>query len=444
MIQRVIVQNVLFLSCCLYGSIVPTLLRAAVPSLTNAQLEAKALRLQSLVENRLQQEHGLIPMLVRATDYQLPTAEDYKGAYRHRHLQGKTEEELGMPPMHIWRAWENTPTDTAYYLYAMSYQYRTTGDPQTLAICRRTFAALKYIHQLGVENGQPGYLCKPYGGKYSNQTSLDQVQCVAWGLDAYRGIAPPDDLAEMNRMTKDFADFLMQHDYHPPKGYFGRSAEELRIRTDYAQKNWTRAIIVLPMLHLAWYGSGDEKYVTEIERWYKECGEEKPPSLNKTQLSGRGFGDRPRNIYLTSQLMEMAPLREKQWRARMQTSFLQNRHGLLKDGTWPTSWVYHVESKRLEPKDLPEVGGGPGRTGRSTIFAMACVSAHRWLLNEDLKQDARKILDGQDEATFRFIMPLDDEHPLPPEWKIESELLDADSLTGWLCAYWEGRFRGYW
>ena len=34
--------------------------------------------------------------------------------------------------------------------------------------------------------------------------------------------------------------------------------------------------------------------------------------------------------------------------------------------------------------------------------------------------------------------------PLPAEWQVESRMLDADCLTGWLCAYWEGRYRRYW
>ena len=86
----------------------------------------------------------------------------------------------------------------------------------------------------------------------------------------------------------------------------------------------------------------------------------------------------------------------------------------------------------------------PCRTGRSAIFAMACVSAQRWLPDEDMKGDARKILSGLDVDTLRFILPLDDEHPLPAEWQVESKMIDSDSLTGWLCAYWEGRYRGYW
>ena len=98
----------------------------------------------------------MIPMFVRSTDYQLPSAADYAGAYRHRHLGGKTEEEIGIPPMHVWRTWENTSTDTAYYLGATAYQYRCTGDPAALQICTRTLGALKYIHGLGVQQGGAG------------------------------------------------------------------------------------------------------------------------------------------------------------------------------------------------------------------------------------------------------------------------------------------------
>src|SRR5690606_3833520 len=144
------------------------------------------------------------------------------------------------------------------------------------------------------------------------------------------------------------------------------------------------------------------------------------------------------NIYLAALLMEMDPLRHEQWRARMKSFFLVNRDGILDDGTWPTAWTFDRKTKKLTPEAFPSVGGGVGRTGRSAIFAMACVSGQRWLPDEDMKGAARKILDNLDESTMRFIMPLDDKQPLPAEWVVESELLDGDSITGWLAAYWEG------
>jgi hypothetical protein len=75
---------------------------------------------------------------------------------------------------------------------------------------------------------------------------------------------------------------------------------------------------------------------------------------------------------------------------------------------------------------------------------MGCVAAQRWFPDEDMKGIAREILVKLDEPTFRFILPYDDEHPLPPEWQVESKMLDIDCLVAWLCGYWEGRYRGYW
>ena len=57
---------------------------------------------------------------------------------------------------------------------------------------------------------------------------------------------------------------------------------------------------------------------------------------------------------------------------------------------------------------------------------------------------ARHILEHLELNTFRFIMPTAENQPVPPEWRVETTLLDMDSLTGWLWGYWEGRWRGYW
>ena len=189
-------------------------------AMTSQQLEVKAKRIQALVEEKTVQRHGMIPMFVRAGDYKLPTAEDYRGAYRHRHLRGKTEADFGLPPMHVWRAWEDTAADTAYYLGATAYRYRCTADPESLAICRRTLGALKYIYSVAVAKGEKGRICKPYGGVWSNQSSGDQVQCVAWGLAAYRPIAPPEDLASIDSMTREIARYNIETDYVSPHGYF--------------------------------------------------------------------------------------------------------------------------------------------------------------------------------------------------------------------------------
>jgi hypothetical protein len=409
----------------------------------DALLSSKALRFEELIEKRIVQEHGMIPMLVRASDYKLPTAEDYKGAYRHRHLQGKTEAELSLPPMHVWRAWENTPTDTAYYLRAMSYKYRVTGDPETLKICQRTLRAIYYIYNLAAEKGENGFLCKPYGGVYSNQTSSDQMQCVVWGLAAYYPLAPPEDLKIINTLAEDFATFSIKTDYIPIHGYFARTAEDIRAARSPNLYTWTNTAIYLPLMHLAWEVTGDATFEEEIIRFTDLSVKEERFAVPLGTFTAGGFGGY-RNLYLPTLLMEKQPALHTYWRDSMLTNYKKGRTGILDDGTWPTSWTYDGSTGKMEPKELMTVGGGYGRTGRSALFAMGCVAAQRWFPEEDMVADAQKILTGLDEETFRFVLPLDKNHPLPTDWVIESKLLDLDSLTGWLCAYWEGRYRGSW
>ncbi|MEX0642804.1 MAG: hypothetical protein WD468_08900 [Pirellulales bacterium] len=416
---------------------------AAEAGLSNEQLAEKAGRLQALVEDKLLQHHGMVPMLVRATDYQFPTAEDYRGAYRHRHLRGKTEEEVGIAPMHVWRAWENTTSNTGYYLRTAAYQYRVTGDPEALAICRRSLAALKYIYTLAVEKGEKGFLCKPYGGVYSNQGGADQLQCATWGLAAYREIAPPEDVADIDMMTKDFAEHQLKTDYIDIHGYFGRTNEDRRKEEIERPTEREKAFETLPLLYLAWYGSGDNKFVREIERLHKTSESEAAVSDSSPSYKGNGYGSR-KNLYLPSLLMEMEPSRHEWWRDVMLSYYQRNKTGTLPDGTMPTTWSFDPKKGKMIPKAYPGVGGGLAKTGRSALFAMGCVAAQRWFPDEDMKGAAREILERLDEPTFRFVMPYDDENPLSPEWQVESKMLDIDCLSAWLCAYWEGRYRGYW
>jgi hypothetical protein len=406
--------------------------------LTSEQLDQKALRLQAIIENKTLQAHGLIPMFVRTGDYRLPTEEDYRGAYRHRHLHGKTEAEIGIPPMHVWRAWEDSSANTAAYLGAMAYQYRCTQDPRSLAICRRTLGAIKYIHDVAAKKGEPGFLCKPYGGVYSNQTSGDQVQSVLVGLAAYRPIAPPEDRALVDKLICSFADHQIKVDYECLHGYFAYPRKAM------GWKNWTSwsdGLIFTTLMHAAWNSSGYPVYVQEIRRWHDHCGLKNkiPPPSGKT-IAGALAG---RMLYLPAMMMEFDPDHYELWQSFMVDSFQRGKVAVLPDGTMYLACEHNQETGVTTPKN-PGFGGGPIRTGRSAVFARGCVAAQPWFPDEDMVGAARIIVEGLDEPTFRFIMPAGPGQKLAPEWQVEGRLLDHDGLTTWLWAYWEGRWRGYW
>jgi len=115
----------------------------------------------------------------------------------------------------------------------------------------------------------------------------------------------------------------------------------------------------------------------------------------------------------------------------------------LPDGTVYSAAARDPETGAVTAVD-PGWGGGPTRTGRIAAFGWGCVNAQRWLPEEDMAGVARTILEGLDMDTFRFVMAAEPGKELPPDWRIEGELLDHTSLAGWLWMYWEGRWRGYW
>jgi hypothetical protein len=183
---------------------------------------------------------------------------------------------------------------------------------------------------------------------------------------------------------------------------------------EWSKVTWSYAAIFVPQLLLAWQASGDPRFLREVERWYGTCG-----------LDQRPDGGPQRDLYLGALLMELDPLHHEVWRSMMHGAFAGLPSRVLGDGTTSS----HI--------------------GRSAIDAMGCATAQRWFPDLDMTSVARHILEELDEDAMRFVRPGEK----PPwagadetlaEWETESRLLDGDSLTAWLAAFWEGRWRGYW
>ena len=267
------------------------------------------------------------------------------------------------------------------------------------------------------------------------------------GLAAYRPIAPPEDLADIDLLLRDFAQHAIDSGYVSPHGYFARDRQTLADRifgTNWQNVGWSYAIIYAPLLYLAWQATGDARFLRQVEWWYSTCDTDWRAEAPGDVMSGFGHGWR--DLYLPSLLMELDPDRHELWRSLMRRRFGTSRTGIRENGTSAVEWTWDTDTgeRREEPAGFwSGAGGGRAQTGRSSILAMGCVMAQRWLPDEEMVPVARHILERLEPDTMRFIMPVPPE-AAPPSWQIETELLDHDALTGWLRAYWEGRWRGYW
>ena len=234
-----------------------------------------------------------------------------------------------------------------------------------------------------------------------------------------------------------FADYQIRHGYRPkPGGHFAHTWEPW----DWSKGDWSHALLYVPALYHAWLAAGESRYLDQIQRWYRACESDTKWLGGEEGLS---WGSPSRMLYLPSLMMEIDPSQHDKWRRFMSYVFRTMAPSVLPDGTAYSACAKDTETGQMKAVDLGW-GGGPTRTGRISAFGWGCVNAQRWLPDEDMTGVARRILEGLDLDTFRFIMAAGPGRELPPDWRIEGELIDHTSLIGWLWMYWEGRWRGYW
>lgn len=151
---------------------------------------------------------------------------------------------------------ENSIYASGQHLHAETLRYQVTQSPHALREARRCFRSLQLIYQMGVDQGNPGWMGKPYGFRPSVQTSGDQYCHATRGLLAFHEIASRDERALVEQMIVDFATYWRKADY--VISYFGSQWDQKGETDSY---NAIYAMISLA----AWNFSKDKTHLREFE-----------------------------------------------------------------------------------------------------------------------------------------------------------------------------------
>ncbi len=185
-------------------------LLAGLPGATAAET---ATRIQALYDRVAFHSSGLMYSMQRLVDGEVRPFEprDFEGAFFVKSLK-------------IDGAWEylhgeNSITHAGIYLAAQAYRIQVEDTPEARAQAARAFRSLELIFAMGVKEDKPGWMCKPYGFRPSDQTSPDQYLDACWGLYAYYAVAPADHRRKIEEMVAAFADYWRSVDY--TLTYFG-------------------------------------------------------------------------------------------------------------------------------------------------------------------------------------------------------------------------------
>ncbi len=163
---------------------------------------------------------------------------------------------------------ENFGMCTGGYICSEVLRFRRSGEEGVLRWAVEAFEALYRIYRMGMRLGA-GFFPKPYGGRFSPETSTDQVLYACVAMEALHPVAPPPVQRRIEEMMVALVDFWRRRDYR--YHYFNAFGDD-----------WQWPLVRFPsLLLLAWQFSGREELLREYERLLPLTTEPEHDLLNR-------------------------------------------------------------------------------------------------------------------------------------------------------------------
>jgi hypothetical protein len=160
---------------------------------------------------------------------------------------------------------ENSPWTSGLFLLSQCLRFKVTKEDEALRYAAKAFLSLEVIYDMGGANNERGLLCKPYGNRFSHETSPDQYVSVLLALWSYREMVDAATRARIDEMMVEMSDWWRLRNYKLV--YFDHEGD------------WFSGVAVqqygplYAMMHeMAHRISGRDEYRKEAERCIEKCG----------------------------------------------------------------------------------------------------------------------------------------------------------------------------
>jgi len=432
-------------------------------------LEQRIRTIQSFVHNRYYDSKGLLYSHINFEEERPHTATD---------LAGADPNNIGTPKEDL-ENYENSSMNSGIFLAGQCYRYMATKDPEALEYAARAFNSIEVNYSLAERAAdQPpilmqragsidpndrfapraGWICKPYGGVLTTQTSTEQNFGPVWGMYLYRKIAPGKTRARIDTMLVNLADLWMQNGYKI--NFFGENWE--------FEKSMPRAQRHMPVW--AWVNrivydvSGEKRFLKEFQRLDGLFGA--MPSAQQTNFGlgrekyisteDRAFHDK--EVIIADMLIDLEPQFRERYVRAMSDWWKFAQIGMRDD----FFAYYYIEldtisgkwrplPKSVKPRQLwnsPSMwqnGTFPvcwGETAARLSVSSPMVARRNPELAQQANEFASKLFARLDRQRLRYM--IDPEHSLEPELQFMTNLLSGDALAYYPTGYWYGKFHKLW
>ena len=361
--------------------------------------------------------------------------------------------------------YENSGMVSGAYLCALLCKYQATRDPRALMQAYRTFYGIKALFDR-CQAVEPGYLCKPYGGRITQETSSDQYIYILTGLDRFCKVAGKAERDQATAMIVALSRYWLDRNY--TRNYFGQPLHwPLNRFTGFAWLNYVY--------------TGDAIMRRELDRLaaLPEVADRLPfAELSLAQLQEeyetreKLFVEKKHNRMLVGSCAEPAqsgalsidacleynaPHRAL-WLRQLNDLYERGRISIRKDGLNLIKGFFNPATGGLDPVIPPgDVNGEPHPSVfyrfmtfagnilsgmHAPMFARAAVNANDYFPDHAKVTLARRILERADHATLCAYMDPDGHLPASMQWHLH--VYSGDAVAHWLWAFWQGRTRGLW
>ena len=398
----------------------------------------KAGRMEAWLEDHFIDPDGLVYTFLDKGTKRPPTEETFAGtgepsSFQDWHINGFTRSEFA--------AYENCGMCAGAYLQALLLQFRLTGNSSALDRARRCFGAIKHVFAIG-KLLEPGFFPKIYGGRFSPQTSTDQVLYAVTAMDAFHEFANANEKAEICAMIPSMVEFWVKRQYR---------------YTYYQCVDMQWPLERFPsLLVLASKYSGDTSFKREYDRLLPLTAE--PGNARITpKIKGKeqpiAF-ERQHHAWLANQLADAITMDVMQydillrhdpgnpladsWRQGIRTMWDEAKLTLAPNGKY-----YHhvlVDMDTGEPRRTPgysqdgtEFHGA--QSGWSTMIIRGALMGLPYMLDcaEEIAEKTKPVLEKLDINDLTYY---DEPERFAPKYRFKSRLLSGDAITNWLWAYW--------
>jgi hypothetical protein len=434
---------------------------------TRMPLEDRIRLIQSFVHHRYYDPKGIMYSMNNFEEERPFTAADMVGADPNN---------LGIPVEDLYN-YEDSPSNSGVFLAGQCYRYLATKEPEALEYAAKAFHSIDVIYQLSEAAAEgpgvlmqragsidpndrfyarPGWICKPYGGVMTTQTSTEQNFYSLWGLSLYRDIAPASTKARIDSMIVGVADLWRESGYKI--NFFGENWE--------FEKSMPRAQRHMPVWawvnRLAFEVSQEKRFKREFQRLDALFGAMPTPQQTNFGLGrekylcteDRAFHDK--EVVVADQMMDFEPAAKDRYLRAMTGWWKHGQIGRRED--YYSYYYIELNTVTGEWRPLPksvkprQQWNSPSMWQNGTFPVLTCaaagmaytsavVSSRNPEHDDEARDLARNILARLDRSYLRAM--IDPENSLEPQLKYLLNIL-SDSVTYYPTAYWYGRLHKLW